>query len=697
MADAELRSAVVRLLNDVETLRRSLRMYPESHPALEPARERIRLRAAEVCGEDAEGTLGLAPEKVFWNGEDIELTATYPAARLTQFLFHLGIAAIRLTFPQAGDGLASLSAHLATLHDPPGEKERSQLMEGAAALAGLELVPIDLSSVQPSLSEGERSSTGSRMVLAELARRLSRDGAFPLAGMIHEGELTPGMLAELLAAASDPEMLFDHAFLSLGEILRSASPSRRSPVLNEVREFLVDLLRLLDPERAKLAVAVALRHLPVVGDQDQVPWVAAELLLDAVEFMLISQAPIPEAVHRALHRMAAPLAEQNPPLAESLTARARQLLAQIPAATHEAEFASPLAASALAVDWEGASWVGDLAASLTEEQVRLHVVRLLQETITAWPGQPVADRAAVRLAEEFAAALDIGDLATARHVAGMLASTRSADAHRVVCETGVPAAVRAFATIDRELHPDLTAVLVSLGEGALPAILEAMAEEKSLVVRKRLLEVVARHGDRAKPYLHPLLDDPRWYVVRNAVFLLRRIGGHEIVPVLKTHLATARPQVLAEMLKALVASEDPQWFAVLMRTIDSDDEERRRVALEVASRIGNPHVVRALLQRLQARVGLRLREPLSIELIRALGRLRDPMALPLLRDILGLKQWRFPFPLTAVRREAAVALASINDAEARRLALALANDRDPEVANAVRQALHRKPETEEIE
>jgi len=697
MADVELGTAVVRLLNDVETLRRSLRMYPESHPALEPARERIRVRASEMGGGATEATLGLAPEKVFWNGEEIEMAPSYPARRLAQFLFHLGIAAVRLTFPQAAEGLTRLSSLLAGLRDPPGEADRRRLMEGATGLTGLELVPIDLSGAKIADSDQEPDRDGSHLVLAELARRLSRDGAFPLAGKIDEGELSAGLLADLLAAASDPEMLFDHIFLSLGEILRSTPPARRTPVADEIRSFFLDLLRLLDHERATLAVAVALRHLPAAGTEDSPPWVAAELLLDAVELMLINQTPIPEAVQRALHRMAAPLAEQSPPLDEALTARARQLLAQIPTASPDEQFASPAAPTTLALDWDGAAWVGELAASLTEDQLRLHLVRLLGETITLWPGQLVADRAAVRLAEEFASALEIGDLPTARHLSGMLAATRSAEARRAVYDTGVPAAVHAFTTIDRELHPDLTAILVSLGEGALPAVLNALAEEESLAVRKRLLEVVARHGARATPYVHPLLDDPRWYVVRNAVFLLRRIGDHDIVPLLKARLATAPPQVLAEMLKALVASEDPQWFAILMRNIDTADEDRRKVALDVASRIDNPHVVHALVQRLQARVGMRLREPFSTDLIRSLGRLRDPLALPVLRQILALKQWRFPFPLRQVRREAAVAVASLDDPTAHRLALTLASDRDPEVAAAVRQALHKQPEREEID
>jgi hypothetical protein len=697
MADAELETAVARLLNDVETLRRSLRMYPHSHPALEPARARIRARALAVARDDVEGSLGLTPDKVFWNGQEIALAPHAPARRLAQFLFHLGIAAVRCRFPEAGEGLALLSSALATLQDPPGEGDRYRLAEAGPTLTGLDLVPIDLSGVQLVRSEEASGGSGSRLVLGELARRLSRDGAFLFAGKIREGELTPGLIVELLAAASDPEMLFDHVFLSLAEILASTPPQRRSPVLAEVREFFADLVRLLDPERKHLAVAVALRHLPVAGDSDSPPWVTAELLLDAVEFMLINQAPIPAAVHRALHRMAAPLAEQDPSLDERLAARARHLLAQIPPIAAQEAPPPPPPHESLAMEWQRSPWASELAAALAEDSIRLHVVRLLQETITLWPDETVADRAAVRLVEEFVSALDMRDLQTARHLAGMLAATRGKEARRVVYDVGVPATVHAFKTIDRALHPDVTAILVSLGEGALPTILASMAEEESLAMRKRLLEAAVRHGDKAKPYLYPLLDDPRWFVVRNAVFLLRHIGDRTRLPQYKDRLATAPPQVLEEMLKALVAGEDPEWFALLTQTIDSDDEERRLTAVEVAAHIPNADVVHALVERLERRMGRKLCDPFSIALIGALGRMRDPAALPILKRILALRQWFRPFPLGAARREAAVAVASLDDPDARGIARALAGSRDREVASAVRLALRRRHERQEAE
>jgi len=309
----------------------------------------------------------------------------------------------------------------------------------------------------------------------------------------------------------------------------------------------------------------------------------------------------------------------------------------------------------------------------------------------------VARRAAIRLAEELAAALEVGDVATAVRLAPLLAAASDSEAQKVASETGVPAAVRAFKVYDRRHHADLTAVLVALGESALPAVLDALAEEESLAVRKRLLEVVARQGERAFPFLLPLLDDPRWFVVRNAAFLLRRLEHPDAAWQLKSRVAGSQPKVLAEILKALVALQDPDWFSLLLQSLDSDDEERRRVALEVASRIRHPEVVGALLERLSPRVGGRLREPFSMELIHALGRLRDPAALPVLREILALRQWRYPFPLAPVRREAAAAVARLEGPDARAVALELASGGDQAAAEGVRTATRRRREPGEDE
>jgi hypothetical protein len=129
---------------------------------------------------------------------------------------------------------------------------------------------------------------------------------------------------------------------------------------------------------------------------------------------------------------------------------------------------------------------------------------------------------------------------------------------------------------------------------------------------------------------------------------------------------------------------------LLQRQIDSPDERTQLAALNVASRIRHPQVVRALVERLRQRLATRVREePATIELIRALGRLRDGGALAVLQQVADLKPWRYPFSIAGLRREAAVAIAALEGAEARRIAAALALDRDTQLAAAVRAALER--------
>ena len=679
--------SVVRLLSDLEALRRSLRLYPPSHPSLEPARERLRERMLALGTEGDVLTASFGPGRFFWEGQEIALPPIGPAARLIPLLFHLGLAAVRFALPDAAEGLVLLAAKLSSLHDPPGEADRSALLEEGASFPGIELVPIDLSGVQLLGADEHRDEAGSRPVWAELAQRLARDGAFPIAGQIHQGELSPGSVVELLGSSHDPETLFDHLFRQLAEIVRQGPDARRPAVTAQVREFYAELLRLLDPERRSLAIITSFRHLPVAGPDD--PWFAGELLLDAAERMLADDLPIPEPVQEALHALGAPAGQRPDGMPEELAARARSVLARLPSAP--TLLAAPAEESPPTPDLAGAPWVAELSDALTDEQVRLGLVQILQEAITLWPAEEVAQAAAVRLAEELAVALDGGDVDAAVRLAPILAAIRSEQARAVAGGAGVEAAVRAFRTLDKGRHADLTALLVALGEVALPAVLNALDEEESLAVRKRLLEVVARHGPEAFPHLRPRLDDPRWFVVRNAVFLMRRIGSAEAVPLLKARLAGAHPKVALEILKTLISLQDPAWFRLLEQSLDSDDEDRRHVAIEVASRIRHPDVVRLLVRRLRDQMGRKLREPTSLELIRALGRLRDPQALDPLQEIVERKRWWNPFAPQAARVEAAAAIGQLEGPAAHRLAIALTNASDREVAGAAEAGMRARP------
>lgn len=686
MTAPDSRAGLVRLLNDLETMRRLLRLYPGGHPSLEPAEDRITGSTGALLALSSPLTVGLGPDKAFLDGEEVPLPAMSPAGRVARLLFQLGMAGFRLDKPRGAEGVVALGRELAGLREPPGEADRERLLAAAGRLPGLELLPIDLSSVQLVDQESLERGEGVRLIWRELAARLASSGVFALSGRLAGGELTAGAVLELVDRVSSPDSLFDHLFVHLAAVLREAEASRRSFALAEARAFLGEFIGLLDPARRALAVTVAACHLPVAGSEEPASpmLVSAEILLDAVELMLLQQLAVPDSIERTVRRMAAAEAGADPAFTPELIARAGALVARLDGPAPPVPDALPADAD-LEVPWQGAPWLRELDESLGENAVRLHLVRVLTETISLWPAEPVAEKAAVRLAEEFVAALEIGDLETASRLAPLMASTRGADARKIACEAGVMAAVAAFGSTEPEHQPTLTAIISTLGERALPAVLECVATEDSQEVRKRLMEIIIRLGERAIPFVRPLLDDARWYVVRNAIFLLRRLEDREIAPMLKARLPQARPQIVAEILKVLVALEDRDWLPLLFREVDGDDVAHQAVAVDVAAQIPHPAVVRGLADRLRQRLGMRLRETVALDLIRALGRLRDPAALPVLRQVLDVKQWRVPFSLDAVRVEAATAVARLAGAEADRLAASLAQDRDPKVSAAVKR------------
>ncbi|MGQ9495335.1 MAG: HEAT repeat domain-containing protein [Thermoanaerobaculaceae bacterium] len=672
-----------------------MRLYPQGHPALKPAETRLRQDLQEL-GEVPWARLVLNPDRVFWGEHEVTLPSESPGRKLVQMLFQLGLAVLEMTFPQAEEGVVALAGKLASLGETPREEDRQSLLEAAASLPGVELFPLELSSVQIIDEDAVQQKDGHRMVWPQLAKMLA-DGAFAGPGKLKEGLLDATSVVAVANQLPDPGPLFEYLFQTVKELLVQSPQTQRRLFLSELRLFLADLFRLLQPEGRARAVAAFLHQPSLAALQTEreplIPW---EVLLDGVELLLLVGEPVPEAIQRMLFQLASPEANQSMKAPSELILRARQLLARLPL---ESEFATqlPTPPARLPQGWPGQPWARELSASLTPEEIRAHLVRALGEMLTLWPGHEAGEAAASYMEKLFVEAVREADYPTAQRLAPLVGSSRNVHLQEKSLQEAVAATVAAMAAADRQAHPLLIAILSGLGERALPAILEALDQEERLVVRKRLLEVVLRYGSHAIPYLRSRLEDDRWYVVRNAIFLLRRLGDRTSVPALRGLLPNCRPQVAAEILKTLVAFEEPDWLPVLRKELESEDDERVKAALNVASKIRHPGVVRVLVNRLRQQFGMKLREPLTLDLIRSLGRLRDGRALPVLQELLELKQWRYPFSLELIRKEAASAIAQLDSPEAQRLAGALAAGKDKALAEAVRRGLASTTKAEEEE
>jgi hypothetical protein len=290
-------AAVIKMLNDMDALRRVLRMYPDGHPSVEGAKERIRQSAARLASEGS-ATLAFGPDTLLLDGEAVAMPEGGPVSRLVALLFYLGLSSLRMAFPAACNGLARLATHLSPCHEPPQAEDRVRLFAAINDFEGVEVVAIDLSGIQLAGPE-EAKRAAAREVWRELASRLeSRFGGLFGADGAGEDGLDPQRFAEALAQRDDWRELCDGLFAELEGVLGRVAPPQRDNVLEAVRGFVAAPVTLADPERSVFAVATAIRRVPdaVPPRDDGSEVVPTEALLAAVEFLLLQQLPVPDQI-----------------------------------------------------------------------------------------------------------------------------------------------------------------------------------------------------------------------------------------------------------------------------------------------------------------------------------------------------------------------------------------------------------------
>jgi HEAT repeat protein len=246
---------------------------------------------------------------------------------------------------------------------------------------------------------------------------------------------------------------------------------------------------------------------------------------------------------------------------------------------YETECATGLLQGALALICECLE--AEIEADEPDELGRF-LVRLLQEALMvgAWPE---AGRAALLLAGrrdgEAAIATLLGELCQPDAVT-------TSSAIRAVDGQG-PGGVQDFLAFARELGPSAVEWLMGI-----------LAESRQQRTRLPLARALAELSRDAPERLAPWLSDPRWYVVRNVVHILGRIGGRPVVGLLKSVAGHGDHRVRREVISALSHLEFRDARDVLLEMLDGAETRTFCSVLHQLSCARDPEVARVLLDRL---------------------------------------------------------------------------------------------------
>jgi hypothetical protein len=205
-------------------------------------------------------------------------------------------------------------------------------------------------------------------------------------------------------------------------------------------------------------------------------------------------------------------------------------------------------------------------------------------------------------------------------------------------------------------------LVLTLGASATRGLLEALAAEPDRARRLRLIELAASLGPAIVPETRRLLADPRWYVVRNMVLLLRRVHDKSAMSEILRCADHPDLRVRLEALRALFAFDTAVPRDLLARTIHHPDPRLAEAAVLLTGQHGITQASDLLVEILLRWDWLGRRRSIRLKALRALADLADPAVLPRIERF--FREW--PFPLVALEeRRVAYRLLASYDAAAR--------------------------------
>lgn len=187
----------------------------------------------------------------------------------------------------------------------------------------------------------------------------------------------------------------------------------------------------------------------------------------------------------------------------------------------------------------------------------------------------------------------------------------------------------------------LLPMLTLLNSNALLPLCELLGRLESRRLRMIIVDALEGLGKQHGEILASKLSDAQWYLVRNMVLVLGRIGDPTIVDRFRPLVHHPRAQVRKEVVRAIQQMNDPNAADLQLSFLKDPDGGIRMAAVRALGQARYQPARELLLQIIQSREcrGKNLAE--KALLFDALGRIGGEVVIPILEKILRRRSWFF--------------------------------------------------------
>ena len=651
---------------------KNLAAYPSGHPALVASLGLAHQRLQDLFAANGAVTFGIASDGLVAAQE--KLTSSH-ARDLARALYLREVAVLRL---EPGLQPAELESLLRAMSASGAQGDLRPLAEELTdgGVTHVRVESVDFSQVRltdetrggpapPSLWDDVLRTILAGHVLSSEGRRLVESGeaanALGIASVVGEmlaaagtggapGSGSRGGSVPTAAGLAAHRARLGARVAQAAGLAFQGTPAERVLAASQV----VELVRALPPDLREMLIATALKTL--ASDETAAEALAAlaggltpDTVLQALQ-RIKNEVPLSSHALRLMHALSAaapsPRLRQVQPPDPALLAELSVLFREDDIDRYNPEeHQSLLEAAAIEVPVlvtaEEMPELGDRLETVTDDALADRMAQTSVELLARFAGQDGTATLLTRIDGLFRSLLASGRLE--------LATTLAEDVRRVGDEAAARPGVRAAidetrarmatsesvaAMLDAFTRGGSTSATVvrrlldALGHAGAQGFLLALAGEKDKSRRRRILDLLVSLGPMIAPPAIELLEDERWYVVRNMIVLLQRVGDRSALASIRRAADHHDLRVRLEAIKWLLAYDPEVPRDLLEKAINDPDLKLAEAAIVLAGSYGIKEAVDPLLAIVDGYDLLGKRRTLRIKALKALGDLGDPAVLP---------------------------------------------------------------------
>ena len=234
---------------------------------------------------------------------------------------------------------------------------------------------------------------------------------------------------------------------------------------------------------------------------------------------------------------------------------------------------------------------------------------------------------------------------------------------------------------------EVNAYLSLLRKNSIQPLVKLLGELKNSKARRVFCDALSEIGKNAIELFIPFMEDRRWFLVRNIVYILGRIGNEESLPYIQRAFNHEENRVRREAIQALGLIGGQKTVGLLVRALTDDDVRIRCMAAINLGKAGKKAGIIPLVEIVQSKEFYK-REPVEIRaFFNGIGMVGSDEVVPVLQDLLERKSWFGRGKTDEIRIGAAHALAMIGTPDARAILEEGMDSKDETLRDACTQAL----------